>query len=77
VLKSSDDQMQLVNDYWRGNNPTIWEPGSDPPSSLVDPLFEPVNPADDSGFPATLGMDKTQFFGDFNNGWGWRKAVCS
>jgi hypothetical protein len=77
VLKSTDDPMQVVNDYWRGNNPTIWEPGADPPASLVNPLFEPINPADDSGNPTALGMDQTEFFGNFDDGWNWAKAVCS
>ncbi|HEX5193028.1 MAG TPA: hypothetical protein VFW09_09510 [Solirubrobacteraceae bacterium] len=77
VLKSSDDPMQVINDYWRGNNPTIWEPGADPPASLVNGLFEPINPGDTSGLPTQLGMNKTDFFGDYGNGWGWRKAMCS
>ena len=77
VLKSKDDPMKVIVDGYRGNNPTIWEVGSNPPANLVDPLFQPVDPADVSGNPIKLGMDKTRFFGDFNRGWGWRRAVAS
>ncbi|MGO9769160.1 MAG: hypothetical protein ACLPSW_06325 [Roseiarcus sp.] len=78
VLKSKDDPLVVKpNEYYRGGNPTIWEDGSDPPASLVNPLFEPTDPSDVSGNPIKLGIDKTQFFGDFNDGWGWRKAIAS
>ena len=69
--------MVKPNEYYRGGNPTIWEDGSDPPAGLVNPLFEPTDPSDVSGNPIKLGIDKTQFFGDFNDGWGWRKAIAS
>jgi hypothetical protein len=77
VLKSTQDPMQIERWDSRGNNPTIEHQGANPPASLVDPLFEPINPADDSGLPTQLGLNKTAFFGDYGNGWGWRKAVCS
>ncbi|MDW5594499.1 hypothetical protein VSS74_09140 [Conexibacter stalactiti] len=76
VLKSSDDPMDVRTDSWRSGLPTIWDGGSNPTSALVDPLFAPVNRSDTSGMPTQLGIDKTEFFGDWNNGWGQRKAVC-
>ncbi|WP_157516643.1 hypothetical protein [Methylosinus sp. LW3] len=78
VLKSKDDPLVIKpNEYYRGGNPTIWQDGSNPPASLVNPLFEPIDPSDVSGNPIKLGIDKTHFFGDFNDGWGWRKAIAS
>lgn len=77
VLKSIQDPMKVVTVSHRGDNPTIWHRGASPPASLVNGLFEPINAADDSGLPTQLGLNKTAFYGDYGNGWGWRKAVCS
>lgn len=76
VLKSSDNPMQVVTDSWRSGLPTIWHGGSNPTSELVDPLFAAVDRSDTTGMPTQLGIDKTEFFADWNNGWGLRKAVC-
>jgi len=77
ALKSKDDPMRIdPSDYYRGGNPTIRNDGGNPPAALVDPLFQRIDPSEASN-PIKLGMDKTRFYGDFNGGWGWRRAIAS
>lgn len=76
VLRSSDNPMKVVDDSWRSGLPTIWHRGSGPTTELVDPLFQQVDRSDISGMPTRLGLDKTAFFSDFDDGWGMRRAVC-
>ena len=77
ALKCKDDPMRIdPSDYYRGGNPTIRNDGGNPPAALVDPLFQRIDPSEASN-PIKLGMDKTRFYGDFNGGWGWRRAIAS
>ena len=63
-------------DRSRGGDPSIRNDGGNPPSALVDPLFQRIDPSEASN-PIKLGMDKTCFYGDFNGGWGRRRAIAS
>jgi hypothetical protein len=68
LLPLAYEPWAIAIDDRRGQHPRIAELGRNPPASLVDPLFQPVDPSDDSGNPTCLGMDKTRFFGELGDG---------
>jgi hypothetical protein len=56
----------------------IHHDGSNPPSSLIDPLFQPISGGEaNPNFPRYLGMSKTAFYAGFGSPTEWKRAICA
>lgn len=81
ALKSTSDELKVHRTEYGENRyaVTVTHDGSSPPSFLVNPLFEPVNPGErHPNFPTNLGMSKVEFFAGFGEGPAdWRRLICA
>jgi len=80
ALKSTYDPLRMHRvEYTEEHHAiTVYHDGSSPPRSLIEPLFQAVNPGEMfPNHPSSLGMNKTEFYAGFGGGpTDWRRLIC-
>jgi hypothetical protein len=79
-LKNGSDNLEVHKIEPRDGHRAvvIHHDGSNPPSALIDPLFQPISSGEaNPNFPRYLGMSKTAFYAGFASPTEWKRAICA
>lgn len=81
ALKSKANPLELQKVDLNDNGAygiTIEHSGSNPDGTMIDNLFAPLNPGDRPYAPTSLGMGKTEFYAEYDQGApSWKRMICA